>query len=236
MFYLLLIGLLIFLGGYLLVAQKIGLRHGLIWGLLFIPFPLILIVYGVTDWKEIKRPFIVSLVGLLLFLVAIFGGGIKGTERFLRQYGFGHTVERSATFADQAKSYVFGVSSTPYPGQETSLASEKLNDAPTQLSEVISSDPQQEEKQPLVYRIYPPTSLTFQERDVNEARHYIYHRVRVHLKSGLVREATLMKVERFRLFLKNQSRSGYLSYEVPMDIVTDFFVLLPTTEAESKKE
>lgn len=232
MFYMLLFGLLVFAAGYLAVAQTVGKRRGLVWGLLVIPFPLVSIVFGFSDWKWLKRPFIVLTTGLLVAALAMAGGGIHEAENRLRKYGFDETVERSTDLADKARTYVFGVNSNA-PANYGSTAPVTAEVA---SSEALTSLPSQTLGSGAVRvqgsQFSAPGRLAFQQRDIDLADHFIGHRVRVHLNNGLIREATLISKERSRLLLKHQARSGYVSYEIPMGIVSDFFVRLPTKESD----
>lgn len=226
MFYLLLFGLLIFLIGYLGVAQAIGKRRGLIWGLLFLPFPVIAFVFGIGEWKRLKRPVIILGVGLPIMLVGLLAGGLTEAKTLMTQYGFGETVQQISQKASLTREYVFGVSNTPpAPTVPDSTQTEV-----SALALPIQTDDESGALRLQGIRFATPDKLAYQARNIDSAEKYMGYRVRVHLNNGLIREATLIKKDRSRVTLKHRTHSGYIAYEIPMSIISDFYVRLPLAE------
>lgn len=225
MFYLLLFGLLVFLVGYLGVAQAIGKRRGLIWGFLFLPFPVIAFVFGVGEWKRLKRPVIILSIGLPIVLVGLLAGGMKEAKTVLTQYGFEEAVERITYQTNLAQEYVFGVSSTPPRSKPT-----QPNPTQNRANALTSPDQTDENLPPQGVRLVNPSKFVYQQRSIDSAERYLGYRVQVHLNSGLIREATLVKKNQSRVMLKHQIHSGYIAYEIPMTIIRDFYVQLPLAE------
>lgn len=215
----LLVGIAGILLGYLLVVRA-GFHREFLWGLINL-VPVVSLAFVLLYWRQARLGFLVSVMGIAVVLIALYGGADARLEREMARLG--HPVEVPMP--------VQRPRDTPVPNEAEIRRIEQETGQP--LGEMVVENP---DALVAIEPLPPPGSFRPQERPrvsrawrdalEEELPRLVGERMRLQMSTGGgVREGTLTGVTSSSVFLEQVTRQGSVAFEYRLRDVASMAVL-----------
>lgn len=227
MTYISILGLLLTICAWFVLAQIIANRRGLAIGLSIFVLPPLAIYFTARYWNPARRALALGLCGVVITGASFAFGGWSSSLSLLQANGF----EKEANFLSQAVEqsyfYLYGYRSQNSAALEASPStSENATQEAAQNQKSLPKTLQNSDAQNLSTKLPANTAAnpSYASKNPESAQKFLGHQVKIKLSNGVEREAILVSNHKGALTLKERTASGYFAYEIPVKEISAFYV------------